>query len=1116
MFRKPVFWVAFTIVAVACLSFAFVNFPRAFPIVSVDIEMDRGTALAEAEELATRFGWGPEAARDAASFDLDQQLQSFVELEAGGTEAFSRMLGEELCWPYSWRVRRFAEFDANETEIRFSPAGLPIGFAETIPEDDPGPALDAAAAREIAERVAVSSWRVNLIDFELVEEAVEVRPSGRADHTFVYQRPQPTIGDEGRYRLRLTVSGDRLTELTHFVKVPEAFSRRYEEMRSANNGIAVAASVAAAILYVVGGCVIGLFMLLRKRWVLWRQALKWGIVVGLAQALVVLNQWPLAWMGYDTAISTANFTMQQLVMAVIQFVGMGVLLTVSFMAAESLTRRAFPNHVQLWRSWDPGVAGSRTVAGMTVAGYLLVAVFFAYDVALYLFANSTLGWWNPSFALYDPNVIATYLPWLSSVAISLQAGFWEECLFRAIPLASAALLGQRFGGRRWWILGALVLQAVIFGAGHANYPAQPAYARLVELIVPALGFGLIYLVFGLLPAIVLHFAFDVVWFALPLFAASTPGIWIDRAVVIVLTLIPLWIVVRARARTRGWEEVPESARNTAWSPPPLPETSVRPESPRPSVGLGAGSRPWLYAAGVLGLAGWLVFGGVDSHVPGLETSRGEAVASARAEVRDFGISMPDDWKELSAVRGEPGLDDRFVWQEGGGDAYAALMGSYLAPPRWLVRFATFEGDVVERAEEVGVSVGNDGRVLRLSHRLPESRAGAALDEEAARAVAGEVLRDRFGLDPETVDEVSAEPEQQPERLDWKFVFKDEASYPLERGEARIAVHLAGDDVVDSYRFIHVPEEWERAERNRRSSAQLVQIVCVVSLILLFVAGAVIAVIRWSKGRFAPRTFAVALGLLAGTGGFGLYNGWPAITVQFSTAQPYPLQAAMVVAGGLLVLLASAVGVALVIGMVHRWLPEQPGPEGIFGPLPGAALGAALAGISAVSSRVFPRLDAAWPSFEPAAARWPVLAAIIDPVGGWIAGAAVFLFVFAAIEALSRQWSRARLPLSVALVIVGFAIAGADGVPSVTRWLVGGLVTGIILLSTYVAIIRHHMALVPVAAAVMAGLTMAREGLVGAYPGAFAGSMVGAAIIVVLGGLWSVRMTTDSRTGNDSS
>ncbi len=1109
MFRKPVFWIVLVIVAVACLLFGVYNFPKAFPIVSVDIGMDRGAALASAEELAGQFQWGPDGARQAASFDLDQQVQSFVELEAGGKEAFSRMIADGLYWPYSWQVRRFAEFEANETVVRFSPAGLPIGFEETLSEDEAGPALEAAAAREIAERGAVTDWGVDLGDYELVEEAVEVRPSGRADHSFVYQRPDPTVGEEGRYRLRLTVSGDRLTELTHFVKVPEAFSRRYEEMRSANNGIAVGASVAAAILYIVGGCVIGLFMLLRKRWVLWKQALKWGIVVAALQALVVLNQWPLAWMGYDTAVSAANFTLQQLVLAVIQFVGMGVLLTVSFMAAESLTRKAFPHHIQLWKSWDPDVAGTRTVGGMTVAGYLLVAVFFAYDVALYLFANSSLGWWNPSFALYDPNVIATYLPWLSSVAISLQAGFWEECLFRAIPLASAALLGQRYGGRRWWILGALILQAVIFGAGHANYPAQPSYARMVELILPAIGFGLIYLGFGLLPAIVLHFAFDVVWFAMPLFAASVPGIWIDRFMVIVLTLIPLWVVLWNRRKTHGWGEAPESARNAAWSPAPLPETAPVPQTASPSVGLDMRTRSAIYVAGAVGLVVWLFFGGADLHVPTLEITRGGAVATARDEIGNRDIEIPGNWRELSAVRGEPGLDDRFVWQEGGAEAYDTLMGSYLAPPRWKVRFASFEGDVVERAEEVGLSVAGDGTVLRMSHRLPESRAGAALDEEPARDLARASLQDLFGLDPAALEEVSAEPEQQPERVDWKFVFKDEASYPMSEGEARIAIHIAGDEVVDGYRFVHVPEEWERAERNRRSSAQLVQIVCVVALILIFLAGAVVAIIRWSKGSFATKTFAVAFGLLAGIGGFGLYNGWPAITAQFSTAQPYTLQSAMVVAGGLMVLIASSVGVALTIGMIHRWVPEQPRTGGIRALVPGAALGAALAGLSAIATRVLPPLDAAWPSFESAGARWPFLAAVIDPIGGWIAGTTVFLLVFAAVDAVARRWTKGQVPVLLGLIVTGFAIAGADGVSSLPRWIAAGLVTGLVLSGTYLFVIRRHMVLVPVAAAVLTALAMVREGLLRAYPGALAGSIVAALLIVALGFLWAHRMTADA-------
>ena len=103
-----------------------------------------------------------------------------------------------------------------------------------------------------------------------------------------------------------------------------------------------------------------------------------------------------------------------------------------------------------------------------------------------------LGWWSPSDALFDPDLLATYFPWMGSIANSAQAGFWEECLFRAVPLAGAALLGKKFGKKGWWIGGALILQAVIFGAGHANYPAQPAYARVVELMIPSLGFGLIY------------------------------------------------------------------------------------------------------------------------------------------------------------------------------------------------------------------------------------------------------------------------------------------------------------------------------------------------------------------------------------------------------------------------------------------------------------------------------------------------------------------------------------------------------------------------------------------------------------------------------------------------
>ena len=87
------------------------------------------------------------------------------------------------------------------------------------------------------------------------------------------------------------------------------------------------------------------------------------------------------------------------------------------------------------------------------------------------------------------------------LAQALSAGVIEECLFRAIPLAGSTLLYRRFVVQSatrpdppwWWAAATQVLQAVIFGAAHANYPAQPSYARLCELILPSFLFGHLYM-----------------------------------------------------------------------------------------------------------------------------------------------------------------------------------------------------------------------------------------------------------------------------------------------------------------------------------------------------------------------------------------------------------------------------------------------------------------------------------------------------------------------------------------------------------------------------------------------------------------------------------------------
>jgi hypothetical protein len=256
MTRRPAFWIALALLSAAATLVGVRYFPQAFSIVALDITMDRGRALDAARTIAARDGLGPPGFRQAASFSGDDEAQTFVELEGGGKDAFTQMLRDGRYAAYSWKVRHFRDGETNETTIRFTPEGRPYGFVEKLREDAPGAALDADAARTLAERAAADRWNVDLSRFTLVEQGQERRRSGRIDHTFTYERSDATL-KEGRYRLTLSVSGDRLTGVNHFVRIPEAFTRRYASMRSANEFIGIGSTVGMVLLYVVGGIGIG-------------------------------------------------------------------------------------------------------------------------------------------------------------------------------------------------------------------------------------------------------------------------------------------------------------------------------------------------------------------------------------------------------------------------------------------------------------------------------------------------------------------------------------------------------------------------------------------------------------------------------------------------------------------------------------------------------------------------------------------------------------------------------------------------------------------------------------------------------------------------------------------
>jgi len=1106
MLRKPLFWILFAAASLVAAVLAARYFPVAFPIVSLDIRMDRQAALRAAREVAQAEHLGPAGYREAASFGLDEEVQTFVELEAGGKAAFARMLKGDFYAPYTWQVRHFTPGEPNETLVRFTPDGRPYGFVEKLAELAPGARIPADAARTIAERTA-ARWHVDLAAYRLIEQSQQQRPgpAGRLDHTFVYERSNQQIG-EGRYRLRLVVSGDRPTALIHFVKVPEAFSRRYEEMRAANMAIGFGSSVAMLVLYVIGGGVIGIFFLLRQRYVLWRQPLAWAAFVALLQALVVFNEWPLAWMTYDTAIPLSSYVGERLALTALALVGMTLFFGLSFMAAESLSRRAFPHHPQLWRVWSRDAASSTPIVGSTVAGYLLVGLFFGYEVLLYFVATRVLHWWSPSEPLFHPNVLAAYLPWFSAAAPSFQAGFWEESLFRAVPLAGAALVGDRIGHRRLLVGIAFVVQAVVFGAGHAPYPNQPAYARMVELVLPSFLFAAVYLRWGLLPGIVLHFTYDLVWFALPLFVVTAPGIWVNRFMVVAIGLAPLWVVLGRRLQAGRWQELTAAYRNSAWQPPAAEGETASTESRRTAAtAMTRASVAVLIVAGLAGLAAWLAFGSFRDPVPPLTVGRETAVRAARETVERHGVHVGERWHVVASVDNVPDLAHVFVWRTAGESAYRALLGTYLDEPRWNVRIMTFEGNVAERAEEWNVWISGSGSVVRVRHTLPEARPGAALQEAAARELAQATVKRQFGLDPARLREESAVPSKRPTRTDWTFTFVDKDTWKLPQGDLRVAVTITGDEVADAYRSVHVAEAFERAERNRQIPRAIMRAVSGLFVSSIMLAGAVAALISWTRKRFSTQLFLKLLAILVLIHAVEAANGWAAVPALFSTAEPLGLQILMVAGIAVVGLLISSALVALLAGGADRWSwRRQPLPAGMR-TLAVVAVAALAAGVLAFGAWLRSAGPPEWPPLGAAASYVPVAATALQPLAGYLMRTVVLMVLLVGMDRFTQAWTRRHWLAGALLVLSPIVLTSPGGQDGLARWGLAALAEGGVLLVVYLAALRVDLTLLPLAAGTLAVLSMIREGVVRAHPGALPGAAIAVLLLIALAWWWQAQM-----------
>jgi hypothetical protein len=490
---------------------------------------------------------------------------------------------------------------------------------------------------------------------------------------------------------------------------------------------------------------------------------------------------------------------------------------------------------------------------------------------------------------------------------------------------------------------------------------------------------------------------------------------------------------------------------------------------------------------------------------GLAVGRQQAADAARTALERRGASLGDSWRVMPVPDDGSGGPHEFVSETAGEERRRALLGTYLPASRWNVRAASFEGDVADRAEEWQIIITAQGEARSSRHTLPEGRAGASLDEDAARRLAIAALSERLGVGPggAGMKELSALPSKLKARTDWAFTFLDTTVAPLPMGEPRVGVEIAGDEVTAAYRYVFVPEEWERLARATGTRNSILQILVSVVFGSPLVGAGILGIIAWSRRQYTPRLFFAGAGLMLVVSIARAINAWPTFMASLPTIAPLTITVPGVAAIGFVGLAIVAVFVGLPIG-------HAPSHRAACGRMPMSdaqrlAVAAGLFGAAAAAVAGW-LMTPAWAQFPDIAAFGtlvPVVQAALNPLAPLLTQTATLLAVVLGLERLTRSWSRRRALAIGAMAAIGFLGAGAPIAADLGGWVAAGLVTSTALTVLYVTLIRFDLSMIPLAVATAAAVEAIGKGAQGPFPGALMGSVAGA-VLALLTGWWLFR------------
>jgi hypothetical protein len=406
---------------------------------------------------------------------------------------------------YRWYVQ--VNHEDHQSVYEYTLDGRPISFYHEVKDQVYYPPVTQEEAEKMAyefikkEGLSIDQWDMKSHEKKQIEK--------RQDYYFTFQKKSPLFS-MAYEQIALTISGDHVSAFMRQVHVPDDFQIKMNEVRQ-NNQILMYIGLFGMLCFGIVGALMGIY-LLRKEGFDWQTAWRYALLSGLCVGAVLLNQSQLSFQNltYYFSLPLKWALIIKSVLVNIGMVTVGYILPI--LAAVSMMKWAYPERPSLL-SWL-SINGYKNPFNRQIVyiAYGATLAFCLYEMAYYWVTNEYFGFFLPPS--YGVNLNAS-ISWIDGINPILQAfnpGFTEEVIFRLIPIGILLMLHQKKQGWVWRLV--IFFQALIFAMCHASYPADPFYARVVELIIPALFFAYLVIKVDVMAAILTHILYDAIWFGL--------------------------------------------------------------------------------------------------------------------------------------------------------------------------------------------------------------------------------------------------------------------------------------------------------------------------------------------------------------------------------------------------------------------------------------------------------------------------------------------------------------------------------------------------------------------------------------------------------------------------